>query len=139
MHKQSKQQSIIDKKGNKIDVTFDNVQALLDKGYNPYDIFDYVDDFKHGYKRVKLNNKYNLVSWDKQLFSPNQGVDIIYHFYDGYARAKNGDTWYKIDINGQLYDEDTMQQIDQQNTNTISLNELKHIIRESVRRALINL
>ena len=229
---------------NRLEVTFDNVQELLDKGYKPDDIFDYVGkfidgyayvklnvkwnfintegkilsndiwfdsvwNFYDGYAKVKLNNKFNFIKSNGDILSPDQWFDEIYRFYNGsaivvlnnksnwidtngnylseqwydyidsfyfghavvslnnkfnfvdryfhlvspnqwfdevddfdkngYSEVKIGDTWYKIDMNGQLYDKDTMQPINRQNSTNITLNELKHIIRESIKRKLNNL
>ena len=157
---------------NRLEVTFDNAQELLDKGYKPKDIFDKVFDYYDGYAIVILNDKYNWINKDNRLGSSEQWFDYIWKFINGYASVKlngkwnwidtNGDIlspeqwfdevfkfinsygiavlnnkWYWIDTNGQLYNYDTMQPIDLQNTNNITLNELKHIIRESIKRALI--
>ena len=165
---------IIDTNGKIVEeVTFDNVQELLDKGLRPDVIFDYIDySFINGYACVALNNKFNWISADNHLVSPNQWFDSCDYFINGYARiklnnkmnwisldnrlvspeqwfdgvlefnengyasAKIGNTWYKIDTNGQLYDSNTMQPINSQNSTNIALNELKHIIRESIKRQL---
>ena len=158
---------------NSFEVTFNNAQSLLDKGYKPKDIFDKVDEFRNGYACVKLNGKWNWISKDNRLVSPNQWFDYIDYFENGYAVIKlnnkwnwigtNGDIlspeqwfdevfkfinsyaiavlnnkWYWIDTNGQLYDYYTMQPIDQPTTNNMTLNELKHIIKESIKRQLNN-
>ena len=158
---------------NRLDATFDNAQSLLDKGYKPEEIFDYVGFFNNGFSSVKLNGKRNLISKDNRLVSPNQWFDYIDYFGNGYAVIKlnnkwnwigtNGDIlspeqwfdeafkfinsygiavlnnkWYWIDTNGQLYDYYTMQPIDQPTTNNMTLNELKHIIKESIKRQLNN-
>ena len=102
--------------------------------------YDYIDSFYYGHSVVCLNNKFNFVDRYFHLVSPNQWFDEVDDFDDnGYSEVKIGDTWYKIDMNGQLYDEETMQPINKQNTNTMSLNELKHIISESIKRQLTNL
>ena len=165
---------IVDTNGRIVEeVTFDNIQELLDKGLEPDVIFDYVEySFINGYKVVGLNGKYNLISRDNRLVSPNQWFDWCDDFINGYARiklnnkmnwislnnrlvspeqwfdgvlefnengyssAKIGNTWYKIDTNCQLYDYDTMEPINQPNNTYMTLNELKHIIRESIKRKL---
>ena len=124
--------------GKTLEITFDNVQALLDKGFLAFELFDDVYNFVNGYSKVRLYNKWNLISKDYRLVSPNQWFDRIGDICDGYTWAKIGNTRYEIDTKGQLYDSNTMQPIDQPTTNNMTLNELKHIIRESVRRALIN-
>ena len=138
MRKQSKQPSIIDKKGNKIDVTFDNVQSLLDKGYDPYDLFEYVGDFYYGYAEVMLQDKWNLLSEYNGLVSPKRWFDRVDNFENGYAKAYTGSKIYVFDKFGNLYDGYSREPIDKPNTNTMTLNELKHIISESIKRALSN-
>ena len=158
---------------NSIEVTFNNAQSLLDKGYKPKEIFDKVFDFYDGYVIVVLNDKYNWINKDNRLGSSEQWFDYIWKFINGYASVKlngkwnwidkNGDIlspeqwfdevfkfingyaiailnnkWYLIDTNGQLYDYDTKHKINLPNSTNITLNELKHIIRESIKRALIN-
>ena len=92
---------IVDTNGNTLEVTFDNVQELLDKGYEPYDIFDHVYGFYNGYARIYLNGKWNWVSDDNRLLSPNQWYDNCSDFNgDGYAWANIGDTRYIVDTNG---------------------------------------
>ena len=83
-----------------INITFDNAWVLLDKGYNPYDIFDSVYGFYNDYERVKLNGKYNLISNDNRLISPNQWYDYIGSFIDGYARVQLNNKRNFIDTNG---------------------------------------
>ena len=131
---------IVDTNGNTLEVTFDNAQELLDKGYNPKYLFDYVDYFQYGYARISLNRKYNWISRDYRLVSPEQWFDYADDFNEnGYSIVLFSNTSYKIDTNGQLYDYDTMQPIDIPNTNNMTLNELKYIIRESIKRQLNNL
>ena len=153
-------------------ILFDEVQELLDNGYNPKHIFDLVWNFFNGYARVKLNGKYNLISTDNRLVSPNQWFDYAYDFNndyavvrlndkynfidtngnilseqwfyycddfnEGYARVRLNRKLYKINTDGQLYDYKTMQPINSPTTNNMTLNELKQIIRESIKRQLNN-
>ena len=131
---------IVDTNGNTLEVTFDNAQELLDKGYNPKYLFDYVDYFQYGYARISLNDKYNWINRDYRIVSPEQWFDYADDFNEnGYSKVLLSDTSYKIDTNGQLYDYDTMQPIDIPNTNNMTLNELKYIIRESIKRQLNDL
>ena len=131
---------IVETNGNTLEVTFDNAQELLDKGYNPKYLFDYVDYFVYGYARIRLNDKYNWINRDYRLVSPEQWFDYADDFNEnGYSIVLFSNTSYKIDTNGQLYDYDTMRPIDQPTTNNMALNELKYIIRESIKRQLNNL
>ena len=78
---------------NRLEVTFDNAQELLDKGYKPNDIFDYVGFFNNGFSLVKLNGKRNLISTDNRLVSPNQWFDFVGSFSYGYAVVNLNDNW----------------------------------------------
>ena len=119
------------------EITFDNVHELLDKGYSPNYIFDYIYGFVNSYACVRLNRKYNWISRDFRLVSPYQWFDRVNHFNEkGYALAMIGDTKYIVDTNGQLFDYHTNQPINSQNSTNMALNELKHIIRESIKRQL---
>ena len=117
-------------------IMFDEVHELLDNGKNPKDIFDYVYGFYHGYARVRLNNKYNWISTDNRLVSSEQWFDYCSNFYDGYAKVEIGNTKYIVDTNGKLYDINTMLPIGLPNSTNMTLNELKHIISESIKRQL---
>ena len=97
--------------------------------------FDYAWNFHDGYSLVEINSKYNWIDTNGTILS-EQWFDGADNFYDSYARVRLNDTWYKIDKNGQLYDYDTMEPINQPNTNNMTLNELKHIIRETIKQKL---
>ena len=100
--------------------------------------FDYVYNFHEGYAAVELNNKCNWIDTNGNYLS-EQWFDYVYDFdKNGYAMVLFNDTRYIVDTNGQLYDYYTRQPIDLPNTNTMTLNELKHIIKESIKRQLNN-
>ena len=153
-----RQLKVLDK-GLEPDVIFDYVEYSFINGYkvvglngkynlisrdnrlvSPNQWFDWCDDFINGYARIKLNNKMNWISLNNRLVSPEQWFDGVLEFNEnGYSSAKIGNTWYKIDTNCQLYDYDTMEPISQPNNTNMTLNELKHIIKESIKRQIINL
>ena len=69
-------------------ILFDEVQELLDNGKNPGHIFDLVWNFFDGYAVVELNHKWNWISTDNRLVSPEQWFDYCFNFFNGYARVK---------------------------------------------------
>ena len=83
-------------------IMFDEVQELLDSGKEPEDIFDYVKEFNNGYACVKLNGKWNLISTDNRLVSPNQWFYYVYNFVNGYAKVKLNNKWNWIDKNDDI-------------------------------------
>ena len=80
-------------------IMFDEVQELLDSGKNPKEIFDHIYNFNNGYACVALNNKFNWISADNRLVSPNQWYDNCSDFNDGYAIVNLNNKWNFIDTN----------------------------------------
>ena len=105
---------------------------------SPNQWFDFVGSFSYGYAEVSLNDNWNWIDKNGDILSPEQWFDEVFKFINSYGIAVLNNKWYWIDTNGQLYNYDTMQPIDLPNTNNITLNELKHIIRESIKRQLLN-
>ena len=86
-------------------ILFDEVQELLDNGKNLKEIFDSVYGFYDGYARVKLNGKWNFISTDNRLVSPNQWFYFVYNFFNGYAVVELNGKYNWIDINGNYLSE----------------------------------
>ena len=86
-------------------ILFDEVQELLDSGKEPEEIFDKVYGFYNGYARVKLNGKWNWISADNRLVSPNQWFYFVYNFFNGYAVVELNGKYNWIDINGNYLSE----------------------------------
>ena len=76
-------------------VPFDMVQALLDSGKKPEEIFEEVGGFQNGYAKVELNDKWNFISGEGRLVSPIW-FDMIYPFKNGYAMVLLNDKWNLI-------------------------------------------
>ena len=97
-------------------VTFENVQELLNSGKKPEEVFDYVSNFKEGFVMFRLNEKYNFIDKNGKILSPNQWFDSCGDFHEGFAVLRlNGERNF-IDSKGNLYDE---------NKNPININNEK--------------
>ena len=82
-------------------ILFDEVQALLDSGKKPKEIFEKVGEFQNGYARVKLNGKCNFISEEGRLVSPTW-FDSCLDFENGYAKVELNDKWNFINTEGRL-------------------------------------
>jgi hypothetical protein len=83
-------------------VTFENVQELLNGGKKIEEVFDYVYYFQDGFARVKLNWKYNFIDKNGKILSPNQWFDYAYDFHEGFANVQLNEKENFIDKNGNL-------------------------------------
>ena len=89
------------KPNNKWANIIETVKQDLANGESPYDVFDYVDDFKEGIAKVELDGRYNLINQEGQLVS-KQWFDYIYNFKDGFALVELNDKRNLINQEGQL-------------------------------------
>ena len=78
----------------------DNAMQRIKNGENPRLVFDYCEVFHNGYAAVKLNEKWNWIDTEGNLFSPNQWFDLCGHFKDGYAKVELNDKWNFMDTKG---------------------------------------
>ena len=63
--------------------------------------FDWIGDFKEGFARVELNDKWNFINTEGQLLS-KQWFDRAYKFNEGFAKVKLNGKWYFINTKGQI-------------------------------------
>ena len=84
-------------------ILFDEVQALLDSGKKPKEIFEEVGEFQNGYALVELNGKYNFISGEGKILSPTW-FDSCGDFENGYAKVELNGKLYYINTEGQLCD-----------------------------------
>ena len=82
-------------------ILFDEVQALLDSGQKPENIFDYVYDFKEGFAIIQLNGKWNFISQEGKIIS-NTWFDYVFDFSDGFAVVVLNRKYNFINIDGKL-------------------------------------
>ena len=87
------------------EVTFENVQELLDSGRKPEEVFFYCCDPHEGFSLVMLNDKYNFMDENRKLLSNQWFEDHDGHFNEGFACVKLNGNWIFIDKNGKHYDE----------------------------------
>ena len=86
---------------------FEDVPELLAQGVDPNDIFSQIDDFDEGFAEVELNGKYNYLTTDRMLLSPDQWFDWVGTFYDGFARVELNNSKYNfITTDGRLLSPD---------------------------------
>ena len=87
------------KPNNKWKEMVENAMQRLRNGEDPYDVFDECDDFYNGFAVVCLNEKWNWLTEDGSLLSPDQWFDDCGDFENGFARVRlNGkDNWIKTD------------------------------------------
>ena len=82
-------------------ILFDEVQALLDSGKKPEDIFDYVSDFSEGFARVALNRKDNFINTECKIIS-DTWFDDTFDFKDGFAIVELNEKYNFINTEGKL-------------------------------------
>ena len=82
-------------------VMFDEVQALLDSGKKPEDIFNYVSSFSEGFASVKLNGKWNFINQDGKIIS-DTWFDDTFDFKDGFAIVKINRKYNFINTEGKI-------------------------------------
>ena len=63
--------------------------------------FDWIEDFKEGFARVVLNDKWNYINTEGQLLS-NQWFDAAGNFNEGFAIVRINDKWNFINTEGQI-------------------------------------
>ena len=78
-----------------------NAIQRLNNGESPEEIFDYVYDFKDGYARVELNDKFNFINKNGEILS-DKWFDKIFDFKDGYAEVLLNKKYNFIDKNGEI-------------------------------------
>lgn len=66
--------------------------------------FDWIEDFKEGFARVKLNGKCNFINHEGQLLS-QQWFDWAWNFHEGFARVNLNYKYNFINIEGKLLSE----------------------------------
>jgi len=81
-------------------ITFENVQELLDSGKKPQEVFDWVDKIQDGFACVQLNGKWNFIDKNGKLLSLNQWFDYVSVFNDGFAWVQLNGKWNIIDKKG---------------------------------------
>lgn len=104
---------IVDIYGNVIEITFGNVQELLDYGYDPTYIFDDVAFIYTNYARVRLYGEWNWINkYENRLIVPDQWFDRVRLSEVTFCeKAWIGDTEYLVNMNGQVYDYKTSEPI----------------------------
>lgn len=88
-----------------MEVTFDNIQELLDSGRKPKEVFDYFCDSHEGFSLVALNDKYNFMDKNHKLLSSQWFEDHDGVFNGGFACVNLNGNWIFIDKDGKYYDE----------------------------------
>ena len=78
-----------------------NAKQRLANGVSPKEIFDYVNDFREGYAKVELNNKYNFINTDGEFLS-DTWFDGAWDFKGGYARVFLGGNYNFINTDGEF-------------------------------------
>ena len=63
--------------------------------------FDWIEDFKEGFARVKLNGKCNFINHEGQLLS-QQWFDRVGTFNEGFATVELNGKWNAINAEGEL-------------------------------------
>ena len=82
-------------------VMFDEVQALLDSGKKPEDIFDYATERTDGFIHVNLNGKWNCINTDGKIIS-DVWFDNAYSFREGKCFVKINGKWNLINTEGKI-------------------------------------
>lgn len=83
---------------------FDDVQAKLDAGEDPKDVFDYCGGFNEGFAGVVLNGKVNFINKEGKLLLETW-FDGCGHFEEGFSRVKLNKKWNYINTDGKLLSE----------------------------------
>jgi hypothetical protein len=83
-------------------VTFENVQDLLNGGKKPKEVFEWCEKFYEGFGCVELNDKYNFIDDNGKILSPNQWFEDCGRFSEGFAYVKINGKRNFIDVNGKL-------------------------------------
>lgn len=84
-----------------IPITFENIQDLLDKGYEPKQVFDYVYEPINAIKGVKFNGKLNLLDENNKLIS-KQWFDNVWKFEEEFCVVLLDNKWNFINTEGEL-------------------------------------
>lgn len=82
-------------------ILFDEIQELLDSGELPEDIFNIVYDFKDGFRKVGLNDKYNYINENGKLIS-DTWFDGVSGFNNGFCTVGLNEKINLINKNGKL-------------------------------------
>ena len=89
------------KPNNKWKDLLTSVMQRLANGEDPSTIFDYVNNFREGFAKVKLNNKWNFINQEGRLIS-NQWFDYADIFREGFAEVRLNNKWNFINKEGRL-------------------------------------
>lgn len=93
---------LINEGKNNPKATINNVQELLNQGYNPEDVFDWVYRLSDDVYEVKLNNKHNLINKEGKIIS-KQWFDDVTGFSGGFAMVRlYNKGWNFIDRDGEI-------------------------------------
>ena len=82
-------------------IMFDEVQALLDSGKKPEDIFEYVTERTDGFLHVRLNGKWNCINQEGKIIS-DVWFDNAYSFREGKCFVKINGKWNLINTEGKI-------------------------------------
>ena len=77
------------------------VKEKISRGVPYNDIFDYVSNFKDGFAKVILNDKWNFINTNGDFLS-DQWFDYIGDFKDGFAKVMLNGKWNFINTNGEF-------------------------------------
>ena len=89
------------KPNNKWQNILSEIKEKISRGVPYDDIFDYVSDFKDGYAKVTLNDKWNFINTNGDFLS-DQWFDSAYDFRNGYAIVQMNDNFNFINTNGEF-------------------------------------
>ena len=91
------------KPNNKWNELLQDVMERIRNGEDPYDIFDYVEDFVEGFAQVDIKGRCNFLNEDGELINPNQWFDNSSNFHEGFAQVElNGKGWNFLNEDGEL-------------------------------------
>lgn len=81
----------------------DAIQRLAN-GEAPNKIFNWCGSFTgiDEVATVRLGNKYNLLTKDNKIVSPNKWFDLVHSPTEGFAKIKINDKWNFIDLDGNI-------------------------------------
>ena len=85
--------------------TLSFIQMRLNAGYEPWKLFDEVDEDDNGLLYVKINNKWNVLLEDNKTFLCKKWYDSIDIFVNGFCRVGLNDKYNMINSKGeQVFD-----------------------------------
>ena len=80
----------------------EEVQYRLKNGEDPSDVFDECSNFKEGFARVELDDRYNFINTNGEFLSPNQWFEDCSVFHEGFAIIGLNNKYNFINTDGEF-------------------------------------